>query len=49
MVGEKGTVMARYSTAGKAMQVMKMLHDAYHDAKKTNSSSTLYFPNDYEA
>ena len=48
MVGEKGTVMARYSTDGKAMQVMEMLHDAYHDAKKTNSSSTLYFPKDDE-
>mgnify|MGYP000008294778 FL=1 len=48
IVGEKGTVMAHYSTDGKAMQVMEMLHDAYHDAKKSNSSSTLYFPKDDE-
>lgn len=48
IVGEKGTVMAHYSTDGKAMQVIKMLHDAYHDAKKSNSSSTLYFPKDDE-
>ena len=34
IVGEKGTVMARYSTEEKAMQVMEMLLDAYHDAKK---------------
>ena len=37
-------VMARYSTDEKAMQVMEMLHNAYHDAKKSNSSSALYFP-----
>ena len=48
MVGEKGTVMARYSTDGKAMQVMEMLLDAYHDAKKSNSASALYFPKDDE-
>ena len=41
-------VMARYSTDEKAMQVMEMLHDAYHDAKKSNSSSALYFPKDDE-
>lgn len=32
MVGEKGTVMARYSTDGKAMQVMEMLHNTYTGA-----------------
>lgn len=48
IVGEKGTVMARYSTEEKAMQVMEMLLDAYHDAKKTNSTSALYFPKDDE-
>lgn len=32
MAGEKGTVMARYSTDGKAMQVMEMLHNAYTGA-----------------
>ena len=41
-------VMARYSTDEKAMQVMEMLHNAYHDAKKSNSSSALYFPKDDE-
>lgn len=41
-------VMARYSTDEKAMQVMEMLLDAYHDAKKSNSSSALYFPKDDE-
>ena len=40
--------MARYSADGKAMQIMEMLHDAYHDVKKSNSSSTLYFPKDDE-
>ena len=34
MVGEKGTVMARYSTAAKAMQVIKMLHNANQKEKK---------------
>lgn len=48
MVGEKGTVMACYSTDEKAMQVMEMLLDAYHDAKKSNSASALYFPKDDE-
>ena len=48
MAGEKGTVMARYSTDEKAMQVMEMLLDAYHDAKKSNSASALYFPKDDE-
>lgn len=48
MVGEKGMVMACYSTDGKVMQVMEMLLDAYHDAKKSNSSSALYFPKDDE-
>lgn len=48
MVGEKGTVMACYSTDEKAMQVMEMLHDAYHDVKKSNSASALYFPKDDE-
>lgn len=41
-------VMARYSTDEKAMQVMEMLHNAYRDAKKSNSSSALYFPKDDE-
>lgn len=41
-------VMARYSTDEKAMQVMEMLLDAYHDAKKSNSASALYFPKDDE-
>lgn len=48
MVGEKGTVMACYSTDEKAMQVMEMLLDAYHDVKKSNNSSALYFPKDDE-
>lgn len=48
MVGEKGTVMATYSTDEKAEKAMKMLHDAYHDAKKSNSSSALYFSKDDE-
>ena len=48
MIGEKGMVMACYSTDEKAMQVMEMLLDAYHDAKKSNSSSALYFPKDDE-
>jgi hypothetical protein len=29
MVGEKGTVMARYSTNGKAEKAMKVLHKVY--------------------
>lgn len=41
-------VMARYSTDEKAMQVMEMLLNAYHDAKKSNSASALYFPKDDE-
>nr|DAG54997.1 MAG TPA: hypothetical protein [Caudoviricetes sp.] len=45
---KKGTVMACYSTDEKAMQVMEMLLDAYHDAKKSNSASALYFPKDDE-
>lgn len=48
MVGEKGMVMACYSTNEKAMQVMEMLLDAYYDAKKSNSASALYFPKDDE-
>ncbi len=32
MVGEKGTVMALYSTDGKAKKVMEMLHNAYTGA-----------------
>lgn len=48
MAGEKGMVMACYSTDGKAMQVMEMLLNAYHDAKKSNSASALYFPKDDE-
>ncbi len=41
-------VMARYSTDEKAIQVMEMLLNAYHDAKKSNSASALYFPKDDE-
>ena len=40
--------MACYSTDEKAKQVMEMLHDAYHDVKKSNNSSALYFPKDDE-
>lgn len=32
IVGEKGTVMARYSTNEKAKKVMEMLHNAYTGA-----------------
>lgn len=32
MVGEKGTVMARYSTEEKAKKVMEMLHNTYTGA-----------------
>lgn len=32
MVGEKGTIMARYSTEEKAEKVMEMLHNTYTGA-----------------
>lgn len=44
MVGEKGTVMARYSTDEKAKKAMEMLHRAYHDAATHDNVSAFRFP-----
>lgn len=43
MVGEKGTVMARYSTEEKAKKVMEMLHNTYTGAF---FSRNIEFPED---
>lgn len=48
IVGEKGTVMARYSTDEKAKKVMEMLHRAYHDAVTHDNVSAFRFPKDAE-
>ena len=44
IVGEKGTVMARYLTDEKAKKVMEMLHRAYHDAVTHDNVSSFRFP-----
>lgn len=36
MVGEKGTVMARYSTDEKAKKVMEMICNVYPEFEKAN-------------
>lgn len=48
IVGEKGTVMARYSTDEKAKKAMEMLHSAYHDAVTHDNVSAFRFPKDDE-
>lgn len=48
MVGEKGTVMARYSTDEKAEKVMEMLYCGYHDAVTHDNVSAFRFPEDDE-
>ena len=48
IVGEKGTVMACYSTDEKAKKVMEMLHRAYHDAVTHDNVSAFRFPKDDE-
>lgn len=48
IVGEKGTVMARYSTNEKAKKVIEMLHHAYHDAVTHDNISAFRFPKDDE-
>ena len=48
IVGEKGTIMARYSTDGKAKKVMEMLNRAYHDAVTHDNVSAFRFPKDDE-
>lgn len=48
IVGEKGTVMARYSTEEKAKKVMEMLNRAYHDAVTHDNVSVFRFPKDDE-
>lgn len=46
IVGEKGTVIASYSTNKKAEKVMEMLHRAYHDAVTHDDVSAFRFLKD---
>ena len=46
IVGEKGTVMARYSTDGKAKKVMEMICNVYPEFEKANI--VFRFPEDDE-
>lgn len=46
IVGEKGTVMARYSTEEKAKKVMEMICNVYPEFEKANI--VFRFPEDDE-
>lgn len=48
IVGEKGTVIASYSTNKKAEKVMEMLHRTYHDAVTHDDVSAFRFLKDNE-
>ena len=48
IAGEKGTVMATYSTEEKAEKAMEMLCSAYHDAVTHDNVSAFRFPKDDE-
>jgi hypothetical protein len=48
IVGEKGTVMATYSTEEKAKKAMEMLCIGYHEAVTYDNVSVFRFPKDDE-
>lgn len=48
IVGEKGTVMATYSTEEKAEKAMEMLYIGYHEAVTYDNVSVFRFPKDDE-
>lgn len=48
IVGEKGTIMAAYSTEEKAEKAMEMLYLGYHEAVTYDNVSVFRFPKDDE-